>query len=129
MQQFQTLQNHTYVLVICTDELGGKIYNELGNSKQYFAPLKIGLLSNPAIENDEQMPHETISHIIISAPSRISALIQNEEIMLNDTINIIVFESEIMVINIGWLNQTTNLPMNKTITMIINDFFKNRSFG
>lgn len=118
MQQFQSLRNHTYVLVFCTDESGVQIYNELENSEQHFAPLKIGLLGNTAIENDEQMPH-----IIIGSPARISALVRNEKITLNDTINIIVFESEIMVKNMGWLNQTTNLPTNKTITMIINDFF------
>lgn len=123
MQQFKQMQSHTYILVICTNELGEKIYDELEYFKQHFEFLKIGLLGNSAIGNDEEMLQETTPHIIIGTSTRISALVRNKKLMFNDTINIIVFESEIMVKNLGWLNQTTNFPINKTIIMIINDFF------
>lgn len=112
MQQFQPMLSHTYILVICTHELGKKIYDELEDFKPNFAFLKIGLLGDPAIGNDEEMIQETTPHIIIGNPIRISALVRNKKLMLNDTINIIVFESEIMIKNLGWLNQTTNLPIN-----------------
>ncbi|XP_055306628.1 ATP-dependent RNA helicase WM6-like isoform X2 [Sitodiplosis mosellana] len=97
MQQFQQMQSRTYILVICTNELGEKIYNELAYFKQYFAFLQIGLLGNPAIGNDEEMLQLTTPHIIIGTPARISALVRNKKHTLNDTINIIVFDSEIMV--------------------------------
>ncbi|XP_055311593.1 ATP-dependent RNA helicase WM6-like isoform X2 [Sitodiplosis mosellana] len=101
MQQFQQMQSYTYILVICTNELGEKIYNELENFN--FASLRIGLLGKPSIGNDEEMLQEPTPHIIIGTPARISALIFDKEHMLNDTINIIVFDSEIMVNNLDHL--------------------------
>ncbi|XP_055306630.1 ATP-dependent RNA helicase WM6-like isoform X4 [Sitodiplosis mosellana] len=79
MQQFQQMQSRTYILVICTNELGEKIYNELAYFKQYFAFLQIGLLGNPAIGNDEEMLQLTTPHIIIDHLVSIRYIMENQK--------------------------------------------------
>lgn len=125
-QQIQHREHHTILVICSTKELGEKIYNELKQFEQTFSSLKIGSFCNPPIGNEEDLlQHITTGTppIIIGTPDSISALVRNKKVILSDTINIIVFDMEIVVKNLGWLNQTTHLPINKTITMIINHFF------